>query len=794
MPVASSFVEAVRLSGTPVLVDTAPGDSRAREGTNSSNSFCPHQDHPNTVSLVSKVTMSPPSNFAPGSSDSRRSALSKWQDLCGGRAYIRCFLAYVMPIVFFGILLLAVSSWCFTRWWRFRRRWLSRWRYFVADASDEENDSAARSGDAMVYHRALLSGCQRDLHDAPDNERAGYRAAESASAVGTSFHTNSWILQGARLWGAGQQAPVGFFYMLTQQRDWTDERRRTKWSAMDTVEEETDIQRCSCSVSREGDRNPSASPRASAARIQMEETLCLTTTFSDSSESGNDHGVRRDVSNCESSACDRRCSCESDSGVTAHAEVERPVLCGTATAECRLPCYDQGDILTHLIHFNDSLDAGAEVLASDCENNASDSQKPCDGRGAMTRSTASDASVESSANTPPPSTSKAESAPQGSESSVCLFDEDTFHDTLGDSPTLSHVASAIFDAEMMQLTDRDIADDVLDRCYYPPALSTSAPLSSTVTSYISERECAAPPSEHDSMATPSPVPHAAFDLSSTGLTKAALPTTDALHDTLDMVEKKFVDEGMDGATCTPSCIPTPQVQRLSESEPPKQAKKNRSKRYCEPWQPVLVSRKVSPLAGTDVGKRLAAFSSPSGSLRHHVRGDPDTNALADELDDLVMLADEVDSAQSSAASNNLREVSGSNMVTLPNLTSSMDSEQEMAGAPLVNTRERCSDTAVCLKLETVRPLVPATNPLPPASTPIAVRPRAASVAQTLPETSNKDFSGHWRWSPHAGLPRPALKLSVEERRLLLKSKKWLFPLIDGTDEIEEDIREKASPH
>ncbi|AYU83047.1 hypothetical protein CGC21_6735 [Leishmania donovani] len=783
MPVVSSFVAAVLLGGAPILVDTVSVESRAHEGTNGNTLSSPQQDYPDSVASASKSTVLSSGSSAAGSSDATRPAHSWWQDLCGSRAYSRCFLTYAAPVVCVGLLLLAVGSWCLTRWWRCCTRWLNRWRHFVDDASDAENYSAVRSGDAMVSRRGLLSGHRLDSQDVPDDERAMHRAAESGRALDTSFHANIWIVQGARLCGVRQQAPVGLLYMSTKPTDSTGERRRPDSIAVDAGEGATDNTRDSRNLSRDADRTPSASPRASASLSHMQEVLCRATAITDSSDTGDDRGGHRGVSSCESSTRDRRCSCESDRGGEAHAEVERPALRGAAADECRSPLHIRGDVLTHLIHFNSSFDADDQLLTSDCENNAGDSQQPRGGLAAITRSTASDASGESSSHTPPPPAHLSELSRRSSASCLCVFGADAFHDTLCARVALPHVATAIFDAGMTHRTDRSIADDLFGRGCFPPTQPSSEALCTTVGSYISEVEYLAPPSEHESTAAPSPVPNAALHMPVTSPTKTVLPATDALSDRLDMVEEKSVEEGTDGAALSRSCVPTPQLRHLPAAKPPMSLRKRRSERYCEPWQPVLVPYKTPPLAAAAVVTTLSMLSPPSSSLRNRVQRIPGTNALEDDLDDL-MLADEVDSAQSNTASNGSCVFSGSSLITSRALTPTAESEQEMADTPLVRTVAHCSDANVSLDLEPKTPLVTVNNPQPPASPPIAVYPRTAGAAQTLLGKNDEGSHAQFACSPHVDVPRPALNLSAEERTLLLKSKKWLFPLIDGTDEIE----------
>ncbi|CAG9582596.1 conserved hypothetical protein [Leishmania major strain Friedlin] len=783
MPVVSSFVAAVLLGGAPILLDAVSVESRAHEGRNGSTLSSPEQDYSDPVASASKSTALSSSSSGTGSSDTTRPAHSWWQDLCGNRAYGRCFLTYATSIVCVGVLLLAVGSWCLRRWWRYCTRWLSRWRRFVDDASDAENDSAVRSGDAVVSRRGLLSGHQLDSQDVPDDERAGRRAAESDRALGTFFHADSCIVEGARLWGARRQTPVGLFYMSTQPTDSTEERRRTDSIAVDAGEGATDNPRDSRNLSRDADRTPSASPRASASLSHMQEVLCLATAITDSSDTGDDRGDHRGVSSCESSMRDRRCSCESDRGGEAHAEVERPALRGAAADERGSPLHIRGDILTHLIHFNSSFDAEDQLLTSDCRNNASASQQPRGGLAAMTRSTASDASVESSSHTPPPPAHLAELSRRSSASCVCLFGADAFHDTPCARVALPHVGTAIFDAGMTHHADQTIADGLFDTGCFPPTEPSSEALCTTVESYISEVEYLALPSEHESTAAPSPVPNAALHVPFTSLTKTALPATDALSDRLDMVEEKSMEEGTDGAALSRNCVPTPQLRHLPAAKPPKSLRKRRSERYCEPWQPVLAPCKTLPLAAAAVVTTLSPLSPPSSLLCNRVQRSPGPNALEDDLDDL-MLADEVSSAQSNTTGNGSRVFTDSSLITSRALTPSAESEQEMAATPLVMTVAHCSDANVCLDLEPKTPLVSVNNPQPPASPPIAMYPRTAGSARTLMGKSDEGSHGQFAWSPPVDGPRPALNLSVEERTLLLKSKKWLFPLIDGADEIE----------
>ncbi|CBZ30795.1 conserved hypothetical protein [Leishmania mexicana MHOM/GT/2001/U1103] len=513
----------------------------------------------------------------------------------------------------------------------------------------------------------------------------------------------------------------------------------------------------------------------------MQEVLCLATAITDSSDSGDDPGVHRGVSSCESSTCDRRCSCEIDRGGEAHAEVEYPALRGAAADECRAPLYIRGDMLTHLIHFNSSFDPEDQLLTGDCENNASDSQEPCSGLAAMTRSTASDVSGESSSHTPPPPANTAELSRHGSASSECVFGAGAFDDTLCAHAALPHVATAIFDTGMAHHADRSIADDPFDRGCFPPTQPSSEALCTTVGSYMSEAEYFAPPSAHESTAAPSPVPNAALYMPVTNPIKAALPVTDALSDGPDMVEKRLVEEEMDGAALSRICVPNPQLQHLPAAKPSKSLRKSRSERYCEPWQPVLVPRKTPPLAAAAVVTAPSTLSLPGSSLLNFQHS-PGTNALEDDIDDL-MLADEVDSARSNTTGNDSRVFRGSSLITSSALTPTVESEQEMAGTPLAATVAHCSDANVSLNLEPKTPLVTVTNPQPPASPPITVYPRTAGDAEMLLGKNGEGSPGQCAW-PHVYVPRPSLSLSVEERTLLLKSKKWLFPLIDGTDEIE----------
>jgi hypothetical protein len=170
-----------------------------------------------------------------------------------------------------------------------------------------------------------------------------------------------------------------------------------------------------------------------------------------------------------------------------------------------------------------------------------------------------------------------------------------------------------------------------------------------------------------------------------------------------------------------------------------------------------------------------------------------TGALEDELDDLMLGDDE--SAQSNQTGESGHIFSGSSTSTSRTVTPVVENEIEMpVGTPTVfcaaamaNGRNNNSNSAVTDFL-VVSPPASASIPLPRELASVVIYARTAGVGgEALLARCDTGAAGLTPPWSSCSVGRRPLKLSAEERTLLMKSRKWLFPLIDGVDEIEYGV-------
>ncbi|CAJ1034745.1 hypothetical protein, conserved [Leishmania lindenbergi] len=783
MPVVCSFTAAVLLSSAPVVVDALSVEGLGHEERDSYTASGRQQDYPRSVTTDSKSTELSSSSSIVGSKDAPRPDHSRWRDLCGSRAYSRCVLTYVTVTVCVAYLFLTVVLWCLARWWRCGVHQLHR-RHSVDDSSGEENDGVMRYRDAEVARHGLLSGRWHDPQDVPDSESARYRTAESScGSLGTLFQIHNWILQGPRLWGVLQHTPIGLFCTLAQPTGPTGELGQAESLAVDLGEGAIDERRDSWNFSRDADCTVSTSSRASASSLHMHEGVFRATTASDSSDRDKNPSIHRDANSAEDSTCDRCCSRESDCSDDAHTEVKQPALCGVAADEHWSPFRSRTHVRPQVIYFNSAFDTEDDLLTSAYESTSSGSQFLYGSLAATTPSTPSAMGDVLSSHTPPPPTDTTELLLRDSGSSACALDADALHNTRCAHVALPYMGTALLDVGATRHTDLSINEDSFERGYCPPTLPSSAALCSTVGPRSSEVESVAPPSENAATAAPFPVLQEVSYPAVPNQTKAALPAAYVPNDRLDTMGGDMVEEVVDSAASCWSYIPTAQLRRLPAAEPPKVRGKRSSARYREPWQPLLVPCKRPSLAEVAGMTTLSTLSAPSSTVCNRVQRAPDPSSLGDDVDNL-MLAAEVGGAQSNTAGDGTRVCRCIRTSLSRTLTLALGSEQGIAGTSVVPAVVPCSDASICSNLEPTAPLVAASSTLRPQSVPISVYSPTPGAAHTFMDKSDADSSEQCRWLPHGVGQRPSLNLSVEERTLLLRSRKWLFPLIDGTDEIE----------
>lgn len=766
---------------------------------------------------ASTTTTSPLAQAAPAcvgtSTTTNGTGDAAWRAVCGGRAGASCVLTYVAALALFGVLCFCWLAWslswcpCGSGLWPCRRCRPTRRR---------------PTGGAVEQRRGLLS-----QHDSDGDESGAADSGESPSVADNTgaFHAHALNLRDSRMWSLLLHTPAGLLYALRGRNaaaasaEVADSgNARSGAIAVNAGDgDDSDGEADSWDLPRDAHHRASSTSaaagvsRSSAPRRGMHGVVSLATTTTDSANSSEESARSTRASGEERFTHGRCCSRESDRCDAVVTDGDRPVQRGMGVHERRASSRVASHILPQLIHFNSAFDAEEEGNLGGGYSTDSDSQQQaCGGLAGTRRSSASRASGTSSSYTPPPHPALYPRTEAGSRSTmsrtdsgvtVCVAAPDVVHDEASPRLALPHVATAIFDTSLTGHAGLSVSDDIAAVRHLHHGMPSSEALCSTVGSHVSEADGVALPSERASTAAPSPVP---FDAA---LTPAAtpyrapaaaltlvLPTTNSLSDGLDMVAGDLVEQQQpaDAAPQRHSYVPEPQLLRTqAPGEPPQPPpRRSRSSRYCEPWQPVLASpaapphvplqlpRQV-PLQVPRLGSTVPDFSAPNTPLLDSPPCNAGMDALSDGLDDL-MLAVEVESARSTTTSDGARVFSGSSSTTSCSATPAVEAEQEAVDGPV----DLCDEREYFAAVAPGMPLVTASIPLRPPSPPIAVYAQTAGAAFGLLERGGGGSLGQEGWPSRSAGPRPPLRLSVEERTLLLRSRKWLFPLIDGSEEIE----------
>ncbi|KAG5491121.1 hypothetical protein JIQ42_01016 [Leishmania sp. Namibia] len=791
MTLVCAFVAAMVLSGASNTVTALSAESRGHERLNghTAASGLPQVYEEYATEVFQRTVL--PSRRPRGDRDGAAPPCpSRWQGLYGSCAYRNGVFVHPVCILCLLLLLLAIGTYSLARWWWccWARR-LHRSQYSVEDASSAEDEEVVRPRDAVMARRGLLSGRQNSPQEVAESGVAMRGASRSGFfRFRTLFHADNLTLSRMRLWRVLQHAPVGLFGTSAQPAGLIGEPEVTETMVVDCGEGSTEGVFHSCNRSRNVERTAVNSARASHPRPHTHGELFLATSTTTSSDDSNDRSAHRNARRFDDSMRDRRCSCESDSGNDAHTEVERPALRGAAAEGLRSPFHIWADTMPHPTRFHITADTKEQMLPRASDGTGENGRQPCGALVPMTCSTASEASGASSSYTAPPPTDTPELSRRDSGSSLCADDAGTFGDTLCTRVALPHVDTAIFDAEVAHHVSLRIADDVCEGGFLLPALPSCEVLCSTVGSHISDLEYVAPPSAHASTAAPSPSLNAASCVPLNGLMGAALPRTGSRNSGLAMLDGDVMNEVVEGTAPNPRYAPALQLQRPPDAEPPKPRSKRRSTRYYEPWQPVLVACKTPSLDAADAAAASASISTlstPSSPACDRAQQSSVTRELENDLDD-PLLSGEVDSAQSSTRSDCIGVFSGGSWATLCTLTPTVETERDTTKRLLAMTTVYHRDANLCSSLEPRTPLATPSNLRHPTLPLLAVYSRTAGAFDPRVSACGENSCGECCRLSHSAGQRPSLNLSVEERTLLLKSKSWLFPLIDGTEEIEQD--------
>ncbi|KAK7195729.1 hypothetical protein NESM_000503200 [Novymonas esmeraldas] len=684
---------------------------------------------------------------------------------CGGLGIGECLLMYhaAFLVAFILLVVVAVVLWL-SRRWRVCSRDVRRRRGHARPVSDEESDGAPSREEGRAYEpsRGLLSSRHRRGREAvvDDDEDDGEPAHGSAGVrhgPGSCIHRLN--LPKSNVWWFLKYTPAGLFYRSSPTSAADGEGGRAVASITVDVGErvsegDVDTRGAVRHRGQAASATPSPRPAVSLAHV-------IKTDTSDSGHDGSSHSEREDED--RAGGCSRECS----RGERLHAEVERPAH-RSCTADERWSAFLA---TTHLSPFLPSFDDDADVeehLAADCGN----SQRPCD----TLRSTASTGSRESSSRTPPPATDTPALSRRASGSSVSVCDADATQESVYVRHALPHVDTAIFDGTAaatgsLGAVDGDGCTGAAVPCALPPC---EAPRSS-VGSHISEVDGIAAPWECASTALPSPA----------ALTASHLPVDElAIAAVVDVVEAP-VDAPAECGECVGPAPPSP---------PPVPARRRRSSRYSEPWQPVLAAPPQAAPFAAAATMALPSFSAPVSPVRVCASPCSELAAPGGDLDDL-MLVEEQDSAQSNVTGEYARVFSGSSTSTSRTVTPATEVEQEMIGTPPV-AAAFAAGGGVYAGLESEAVLATSSIPLYLPSPPIAVYARTVGAVYGLLGKDDEDDDGRpcrCGWPSRSAQQRRPLNLSVEERTLLLKSRRWLYPLVRGFDEVVEEPAVSASP-
>ncbi|KAG5466824.1 hypothetical protein LSCM1_01001 [Leishmania martiniquensis] len=784
MTLVSSFAAVVLVSGAPIAVDALSTEGRNQVNQNGHAASGFERRHQEYFAEGSQGIMLSSSTCVENRGGATSRDPSRWHGLCGGRAYRDCVLTHPVPILCLVLLLLGIGLGVLARWWHCCARRVFSWRYSVGNVSGGEDDGIARYRDVAMDRRRLLSGRHSASLDASESRRAMHGATGNAFLrFNIPFHANNSILLRAGLWGPLQYAPVALLRAPAPLTGSIEEPHVTESIVVECGSGVTANAKDFCTRLRDDDRMPPDSTGASDLEPQVDGTL-LSVTRAASSGDSHDYNSQRDAKSFEDSMCDRRCSCQSDCSSDERTGVECPAFRDTAGEACESLFWNRADVLPQSIYFNINADAKGHIRSCESGNRGTDSQQPCDGLVPNIRSTASTASGESSSHTPPPPTDTPELSRRGSGSTLCAYDADASCDTVCTGATLAHEATAILDPEVTPHASWRTADDLHESGFSPHALPSCEALSSTMGPHINDLEYVAPPLAHASTAASSPALHEASCLPVHSPIAAAILAPGSLNSELVMLDSVGTEEAAKGATPGASYGLTLQLQRSPANAPPKRRSKRRSPRYCEPWQPVLASCKVTPVAAAAATATLSAPSTPSSPACDWARQNTGTCAVENDLEDL-MLADGVLSAESSVAGDGTCVFSGGSVTILRTHTLAAEIERGTTTTPLVMATVYGRGASLCSNLAPSTPLAAASDPLRPTSPMPAVRPRTAGAVETLVSKCGERSSVQCCGPSQSVGQRPSLNLSVEERALLLRSKSWLFPLIDGTDEIEQ---------
>jgi hypothetical protein len=788
-------------------------------------------------------------SLLPNSNATRSTAPAspQWEGFCGDQSRTRCVTFYASAAVALLLLLCALCVWWLVRYWRrSARHGLHRW-----NRVDNDSDEVYAEVDVVESENLLGADAapQESESDGDAGNEHVPRQTDHNAEGRMARCLNRLNLHGTRLWTVLRMSPAGLLYGSSQSSSSVSQpslpptatRHSVSASPSEVAVPSRDGTATTTSSSRHvrGGRRDTPPAPAPDARSYLHGVVSVATTTTDSSERGSDGGPHSDDSDAPHDA--QHVLCESECLHVDVAEGECPVRRSATTPIVTPKSPLTPHILPQLMDYSPGSSPAVHGADSGdfADNTDSDSQQTRQpGVKTVHTSTSSlTTSANSSAHTPS-FVSREKAAAQvhlaNADKSILHLDSGERH---GDSTParvgFPHVKTAIFDSTFNASTaapssgppvDPSLVIDLFEPGHFPPPPSSlsahhagDAPTSSAA-SHLSALEYYIPPPATSGTATPTSAHRSGSSLSLPlpNATSAALPVSNSLNDGLDMQGEEIVEE-LDSTVRSRSYVPATQKQNCQQPQPvlppspsppkpPQESAKTRRKRsisqYSEPWQPISVSlpgaqqlTAAASLTALPVVVPALGVAAPAAAQRGSPRVPlPElTGALEDELDDLMLGDDE--SAQSNQTGESGHIFSGSSTSTSRTVTPVVENEIEMpVGTPTVfcaaamaNGRNNNSNSAVTDFL-VVSPPASASIPLPRELASVVIYARTAGVGgEALLARCDTGAAGLTPPWSSCSVGRRPLKLSAEERTLLMKSRKWLFPLIDGVDEIEYGV-------
>ncbi|KPA86219.1 hypothetical protein ABB37_00456 [Leptomonas pyrrhocoris] len=758
-----------------------------------------------------------------------------WEAFCGTQAHEKCVALYASAVLVPLVLLSVLCAWWFVRWWRCGSRGLHRWQRL--DTFDAEDGDGVVRSTVEVTEREGLRTAEAASHRSDDegNESAHHEGSHSGDGR-LARCVQRLNVRGTRLWTVLRMTPAGLFYSSSQPSSRSQTPPPTQRSFSAPVADETGAE-------SDGDgwnlHRDATAGSASDDHSYLRSVISVATTTTDSSESGGDSGGRSEDGDAAVAA--RHCLCESECLVEEAAERGRAVgRCTGASRTANRP--PTPHILPLLLDYNAASAAGREDEGCElADSKDSDSQrvKRPDEKTRHPSTSSLTASANSSTHTPPDLSGRVHVPHTGPTESVAPHESG---DTNANARVVfPHVETAIFDAITtntgavgpQRTPSPPIDSSAVNNLFEPDHFPTLAshPLieahASSAASLLSGFDSYVPLPGNSGTATPASLRGSSSCVSLLLPASAALPVSNSLSDGLDMDGEEVVRE-FDTTGHSRSYTPAAQKQQPQQQQQPSQClaqqqvppvqpsrpsrpqqqeaskarRKRSSSQYSEPWQPILVSRGTSPLATAAAAVAVLPTMPLSDPMTVLPRGSPFPprspttdlrGAHEDELDDLML--DDGESVPCNQAWESGHIFSGSSTSTSRTVTPATENDPEsVVGTPTmfcpaamangVNRSRSSNNSDGRIGFATVSPPASASIPLRLKLPPAAVFARTAGAGRIHVGGCDVDSNGRMLPWASCSVGRRPLNLSVEERTLLMKSRKWLFPLIDGADEIE----------